>query len=438
MRISAHSVTRQGYSHMVENKVCQDYSLNYSAHDGSLFIAIVSDGHGGETYCRSDRGSKFACEIAMDAIKEIKLNDSIKGTAVKVPARIQYKMPADDLSVTEFKDVYNQIKDVDHIFEHFFKYIYYQWYKKIEADWKENPPTTKERELLGDSNFEKAYGATLLAFARTKDYWYGFQIGDGKCFTCDEKGKWEEPILWDSDCFLNRTTSLCNSDAYKKFRYSFSGKGDFPVAVMIGTDGIDDSWGERLGAYYTSILEDISVEGVENAKKSLDDSLPDLSKNGNGDDVSVAWIVDEDAIKSILPKLKLIDLKQECEILSIRAKKLKQMLKDKRDGEKYRNDIIKTIKAIDILKENINEFQNYNKLKNQENLDLFSTIVSAIGSIGNVVINTVSSFWGFREKCEINVADDDILLSMQKKVKEISLTLKDYDDKVKKMNNIYS
>jgi len=314
MRISTYSVTELGFSHIIENKVCQDHSLNYSAPDGSLFVAIVSDGHGSENYCRSDRGSRFACEIAMEAIKEINLNDFIKGKAAQVPARKQNSNFNEDLSIPKFENVYLKIKDIDQIFEHLFKHIYFQWYKKAETDWKENPPTKDELQLLGDNDAVKAYGATLLAFVRTPNYWFGLHIGDGKCLTCDEQGRWSEPILWDSDCFLNTTTSLCNNEAYKRFRYSFSGKEDFPLAVMLGTDGIDDSWGDKLSAYYTSILEDISTEGIENAKKSLRDSLPDLSKNGSGDDVSVAWIVDEDAIESVVSKLKLTYLQPKNDI----------------------------------------------------------------------------------------------------------------------------
>lgn len=333
MKISTHSASELGYSHIKENKVCQDYSLDYSAPDGSLFIAIVSDGHGGKTYCRSDKGSKYACEIAMEAIKRISkepvLLEGILGNSAQVPVRKKDSKANTDSTSQKFEDVYPKIKDVDPVFEQLFLYIYSQWLQKIEIDWKENPPTKEELQLLGNNEAVKAYGATLLSFVRTQNFWFGFHIGDGKCLVCDERGKWYEPILWDADCFLNQTTSLCQNEAYKKFRYSFSGKGDFPSAVMLGTDGIDDSWGDRLPAYYTSILEDIMTEGIEKAKESLKNSLPNLTENGSGDDVSVAWIVDEDAIAVVLPKLKLEDEKKEYELIAAQKKNADELLKQK-------------------------------------------------------------------------------------------------------------
>jgi len=346
MNISVFNKTKLGYSHIKENKICQDYSLSYSAPDNLLFIAIVSDGHGGKTYCRSDKGSRFACEIAMEAIKEMSgLATLLQGKSAQVPARKQKSKPNEDDTIVKFEDVYSPIKDIDPTFERLFQYIYFQWIQRVESDWKENPPTTEELQLLGNKEIVKAYGATLMAFVQTPDYWFGFHIGDGKCLACDEKGKWFEPILWDSECFLNATTSLCGSEAYKSFRYSFSGKGDFPIAVMLGTDGIDDSWGDKLTAYYTSILEDISNLGIEKAKISLSDSLPDLSKNSNTqDDVSVAWIVNTEAIETVLSKLLLLDNRQETEMLNTEMKKMKDLLRIKteeqnEDKNKYKSDL---------------------------------------------------------------------------------------------------
>jgi len=338
MKLSAFNKTERGYSHIKENKICQDYSLSYSASDKSLFAAIVSDGHGSKTYCRSDRGSKFACEIAMEAIKGMtNLNELLKGKSAQVPVRKPMKQNSEDDVTVKFEDVYPAIKDIDLVFEHFFQYIYSQWVQSVENDWNENPPTEEEKQLLGDNDIVKAYGATLIAFVRTPACWFGFQIGDGKCLACDEQGKWYEPILWDSECFLNVTTSLCQSEAYKSFRYSFSGKGDFPIAVTLGSDGIDDSWGDKLPAYYTSILKDILTMGLEKAQRNLTESLPELTKRGSGDDVSVAWIVDENTISVVLPKLQLIDLQQENQSLLDTKKKLEETIKHLKEEQNDKN-----------------------------------------------------------------------------------------------------
>lgn len=431
MNISTFSVTELGYSHIKEQKVCQDYSMNYAAIDGSLFIAIVSDGHGGETYCRSDRGSRFACETAMEAIKAMDLSSLIKGKSAQVPARKQNSKSNLDIIIPRFEDVYPKIKDIDPTFEHLFQFIYSQWLQKVEKDWNENPPTKEELHLLGDNETAKAYGATLLAFVRTPDYWYGFHIGDGKCFACDEQGRWYEPIHWDSDCFLNKTTSLCNFEAYKKFRYSFSGKGDFPIAVMLGTDGIDDSWGDKLPAYYTSILEDISIEGIENAKESLRKSLPDLSKKGSEDDVSVSWIVDFDAIVNILAKLKLADLKQEYEILCIQNKKLEELFK--LINEEQRTDIDKFISDINSLNKSMETL----KEKHQVEIKLLNKNIESANEKTNLNLLQIKQLEQKnkeleKEKAQLKANIDNHLLLTVKLAKLLKLSLLDIID----INNI--
>lgn len=50
-----------GESHKLTEKPCQDYA--YADSSVNLSMAIVSDGHGGERYFRSNIGSKFIVEI---------------------------------------------------------------------------------------------------------------------------------------------------------------------------------------------------------------------------------------------------------------------------------------------------------------------------------------------------------------------------------------
>ena len=51
-----------GSSHINTGKPCQDYS--HSSNTDSYSIIVVSDGHGSETYVRSEVGSKIAGQIA--------------------------------------------------------------------------------------------------------------------------------------------------------------------------------------------------------------------------------------------------------------------------------------------------------------------------------------------------------------------------------------
>ena len=54
---------------MKSGKPCQDHSLSWESDDKTVQVAIVCDGHGGDTYVRSDVGSKLAAEIALRNIR---------------------------------------------------------------------------------------------------------------------------------------------------------------------------------------------------------------------------------------------------------------------------------------------------------------------------------------------------------------------------------
>lgn len=59
-------ISIQGYSHLLSNKERQDSSVSWRAKKYSA--VIISDGHGGEKYFRSAKGSGIACEIGKELI----------------------------------------------------------------------------------------------------------------------------------------------------------------------------------------------------------------------------------------------------------------------------------------------------------------------------------------------------------------------------------
>ena len=59
-----------GASHVKDNKPCQDYSIAWRSEDSGAVVLIVCDGHGSDTYVRSDVGSRLAAEITLVAVKE--------------------------------------------------------------------------------------------------------------------------------------------------------------------------------------------------------------------------------------------------------------------------------------------------------------------------------------------------------------------------------
>ena len=72
------------------------------------------------------------------------------------------------------------------------------------------------------------------------------------------------------------------------------------MAVFLGSDGMDDSFGEdaNLVNFYIQVVKMLVTEGKEATIKSIESDLPKLSKIGSKDDMSVAFVYNLDELKS--------------------------------------------------------------------------------------------------------------------------------------------
>ena len=295
----------QGESHIITNKVCQDKS--YSAISDSMSIAIVCDGHGGSRYFRSDVGAQFAVEATINCVEAFvkEVDESLfKDKPLIQKLTISSEAQGNLLS----KDT-----DTDKALRQLFSSIIFLWKQKVEEHAKDTPlldsvianiDAKYAEDFKRNLNIEKTYGCTLMCYVQTKNYWFAFHIGDGKCIAFDTAGNWSEPVLWDEKCFLNKTTSLCDSSALEEFRYSYQGDGMFPLAVFLGSDGIDDSFGdvENQVNFYIQILKLLS-NNQDDAITNIKETLPQLSKIGSKDDMSIACIYDENSLEKCIEKL---------------------------------------------------------------------------------------------------------------------------------------
>ncbi len=287
----------QGDSHILVDKVCQDYALDESKKGVS--IAIVCDGHGGERYFRSDVGAKLAAELTLKQVKALLKDFGPLAKVLEASAFTQVEA----LTTQRTKGNFDKETFVDKAFRQLFKSIIACWHMAIEDHAANNPLTEREITTVPQKytsvfqdNLEKTYGCTLLAVVATQKYWFAFHLGDGKCIAFDINGDWMEPIPWDDNCFLNKTTSLCDSDAIDEFRYCYGGRDTRPAAIFLGSDGIDDSFGEtdNMVNFYVQIAKLLGTgkDGLANALTSLKEDLPKLSKIGSKDDMSVAAVYD--------------------------------------------------------------------------------------------------------------------------------------------------
>lgn len=266
--INAHHI---GESHIRNGLTCEDYSAAYS--DEFVSIIVVSDGHGDKNCFRSEKGSKYACEISVNLCRQ-------------------------------FQDITNHIDDIAHCdFEGLVASleaeIVEKWKNKVLSDAQIHPFTEDELSKASEqaqdayragSRIEKAYGCTLIVAMVSANYWLAFQIGDGKCVAAYNEGVFVEPIPADENCLGNRSTSLCNSNAKELFRHYYSSTK--PIAVFVSSDGVEESF-DLAGLYNClySVAYWLKEDGFEVTKLKLDDLLPRISEGGSGDDVSLAAMV---------------------------------------------------------------------------------------------------------------------------------------------------
>ena len=258
-------VIERGSSHILTNKPCQDYAASQYTQDYA--IGIVADGHGGDQYFRSERGSKFAVEVTMSILK--KFLSATKNMALLPKGEWKKQIAASIIS---------------------------HWNDRIEADKTIHPYTEEELQSLKDSDrqqiegakWQSAYGTTLIAIVRTKKCFFGIHIGDGKCVAIDSNGNPSQPIPWDNRCFLNQTTSLCDSNALYLFRFVYQTE-NLPVAAFIASDGVDDTYptDERLYEFYRTVWK-MFQDSPKRAKEDLQSYLPKMSEQGSHDDISIA------------------------------------------------------------------------------------------------------------------------------------------------------
>ena len=300
-----------GESHIVAGKLRQDYSLANST--DFITIGIVCDGHGGERYFRSHLGAQDASDAARKCAEEFVRNAD--ESLFRDASFTQLGTAAAEAE--KKKSGRSDVRDA--LFRQLFASIIYDWRENVVSNAKANPVSDNERKKVpqehieafekkdSDGNrtgIEKTYGCTLICFVQTKSYWFAFHIGDGKCisFSSGKDGlSWEEPVPEDKECFLNTTTSICDTNAINEFRYCYGGRNTFPLAVFLASDGIDDSFGEdsNLANFYVQILKKIVRSSPDEVKSELDSTLRELGVHGSKDDKSVVCCFDEERLKPV-------------------------------------------------------------------------------------------------------------------------------------------
>ncbi len=240
----------QGASHIESGKECQDHSMVWEDPLLKIRIAAVSDGHGGDRYFRSAIGSRFACEAALDVLRNI----------------------AESHIVID-QDKLNQIA----------RCICSRWISMVEED----------IDFREEKTGIEAYGCTLIAYVQTPNFWLALQIGDGLFVMLNRRRYFRQPITGDDRCVCGYTTSMCDANAASEFRFAYGIKRTIPKAVFICSDGVDGTFGSggNLYVFYWNILKSLRKDGYSTVRKELPTTLSHFSEVGSKDDMSLAVIV---------------------------------------------------------------------------------------------------------------------------------------------------
>jgi hypothetical protein len=352
----AETTMEGGESHKKTNKPCQDRSFMHSSN--GIYIAVVADGHGSDNCFRSEYGAEFAGKAARKGIfdfitnlrgKELPLEENLARHVKKLAGNIvdnwvfQVSEHYRRYPITEEDKDYPTTEGKTQHFKGLNSFKVDSSYRDLYLKEAGGKVSGRGGLLVDDERpvTRHAYGSTLIATAVTEDYWFGLQIGDGKLTAFYPDASYDQPVPWDEKCYLNVTTSICDDDAAGRARVYVKKRGGsaatidamgaikklednrpMPSAIFLNSDGVDDSFpideniDHMAKKFYYPVLrmfienEADSAKGWNVAVKELADYLPDLSRRGSGDDISVAGIVDMGTVKSetfrgVLSKAKL-------------------------------------------------------------------------------------------------------------------------------------
>jgi len=266
MSYKAFSMSRTGARHIETGRPCQDYSL-HEEYNGNC-IAVVSDGHGNERHFLSDRGSRIACQTALENIRifidEFLMQDNITKTVTEKAIRLLKQE------------------------------IIKRWKSLVRQDYCDIGAPAPKGEPAGISeNVEVYYGCTLCAVFTVGDAWIGIQIGDGSIAALLKNGEMIWPVPESRINEDNLTASLCMPDPMIDFRHIFF--EDRPASIYAYTDGIEKVLPDG-GKGITVFLD--WLKKISNSDSRDDDLKKNLDiftrRSSIGDDVSVAVIYSSD------------------------------------------------------------------------------------------------------------------------------------------------
>lgn len=262
----------RGFSHELHNKVCQDALSSFSK--AEYDILTVADGHGGDAYIYSDKGSECATMVFRRVMKSIVNDHTYNGVVNLEDIKLYLK--------NNFNKIAENIVGMwkSHVIE-----VYKREHHDVD---------TVEGKQLSDKEIVELYGSTLLGSLVTPEYVYCFQLGDGNMAIVSEDKA--EMVFEDDGLPGTQTYSLCLDDATLHVKQRIidleRSERKKPVMIWLSTDGFYNSYASEDDFLFTLkayLDESFYLRGLrrKQAKRQLKQWLADTSRNGSADDITV-------------------------------------------------------------------------------------------------------------------------------------------------------
>lgn len=240
-------------------------------------LLALADGHGSARSFRSDRGARFAVELASEMGRDFPAD----GNPAAVKHWAEHGLPRE---------------------------LVRRWCEKVDGDIAADPFSEAEWQRLGQKKTEVvrrlAYGATLLLVVAADSFIFYLQLGDGDILTVSASGEVSRPLPKDARLIANETTSLCMDQAWNEVRTRFQIlSNDTPALILAATDGYANAFRDEAGFLQVGpdLLRLIREEGPQAIERNLASWLNESSEAGSGDDISVGLLYRTDALNITEP-----------------------------------------------------------------------------------------------------------------------------------------
>lgn len=263
MKISVINCSVIGASHERSGLPCQDSSCSYAGE--AYTIIAVADGHGDPRHDLSEIGAAFAAQSATDILKNL----------------------ADDVANQKEVSLSRMVRD------DFPRLVVRRWREMVRDDFRKRTVSSKNQVIIEEELVPYSrYGTTLIAAIVTDTVVIYAQIGDGDIVLIREDESYEMFSPNDQNLVGGATLSLSGAEAARRFS-----SGNFSVSglrgLFLSTDGLRNCYEEDHAfiRLLSAIAGMVEKEGVDSSTNIIREQFAQFSKNGSGDDITLAAVV---------------------------------------------------------------------------------------------------------------------------------------------------